>query len=150
MNKFSFVLIGTVAVAGLFAGCGAAPEDEIEQVSSAHTTPPPPEYPPPLCEASVQPQDVYCMDHVISGGPKAECKQFRLDSLGKDDELSGLSFTASRDAYVAIVKSGSHGCKPGATAYRIYVDVKAGDTLLTPADQDISHITYCACPTNYY
>ncbi len=113
MNKFSFVLMGTVAVAGLFAGCGAAPEQEIEQVSAAHSTPPPPEYPPPVCEASVQPQDVYCMDHVIAGGPKAECKHFGLESLGKDDELGGLSFAASRDAYVAIVKSGTPAASPG-------------------------------------
>jgi hypothetical protein len=49
------------------------------------------------------------------------------------------------DAYVALVKSGNHGCGEGASAYRIYVDVHAGDSLQTPADQDISHVTYCDC-----
>ena len=57
-----------------------------------------------------------------------------------------MTFPASQDAYVAIVKSGNHGCGPGNSAYRIYVNVQAGDVLSTPVDQNISHVTYCACP----
>ena len=145
MTKHALAVI-TLAIAGLLGGCDTPPEPEqIESHAAAHTVT---DYPPPpsVCEAAVAAQDVYCMDHVI-GNPRAECKQFRLALLGKDDELGGLSYTSTRDAHVAIVKSGTAGCAPGKTAYRIYVDVKAGDTLLPPADQDISHVTYCACPT---
>ena len=52
---------------------------------------------------------------------------------------------ATTDALVALVKSGSAGCSAFGFAYRLYVDVKAGDTLVTPAGDDISHVTYCTC-----
>jgi len=97
------------------------------------------------CPIVVTAQDVYCTDQPL-GNPGEECGAFGLLPQGKDDNLSGLSFTATQDAYVAIVKSGTAGCGPGESAYRIYVNVHAGDTLLTPVDQGISHITYCACP----
>jgi len=97
------------------------------------------------CPVKVDAQDVYCTDQPL-GNPGAECAAFGLLPQGKDDNLSGLTFTATQDAYVAIVKSGTHGCGPGSSAYRIYVNVSAGDTLATPVDQGISHVTYCACP----
>ncbi|MBI3202375.1 MAG: hypothetical protein HYZ29_12615 [Myxococcales bacterium] len=97
------------------------------------------------CPIVVAPQDVYCTSQPL-GNPGAECAAFGLLPQGKDDNLSGTSFIASQDAYVAIVKSGTHGCEPGESAYRIYVNVSQGDTLLTPVDQGISHVTYCACP----
>jgi hypothetical protein len=97
------------------------------------------------CSVKVAAADVYCSDNPL-GNTKSECAKFGLKAASKDDSLEGTSAKASRNAYVAIVKSGTHGCEPGDAAYRIYVDVKKGDTLLTPRDQDISHITYCACP----
>jgi hypothetical protein len=45
------------------------------------------------------------------------------------------------------VKSGRRECAEGETAYNIVVDVTKGDILSTPFDQDISHVTYCECPT---
>jgi hypothetical protein len=98
------------------------------------------------CEVVVEPQDVFCSDKPL-GNPGAECAEFGVVPAGKDDNLTGLTFIASMDAYVAIVKSGNHGCSPGEAAYRIYVNVHAGDALQTPADQNISHVTYCDCPT---
>ena len=97
------------------------------------------------CPVVVEPQDLYCTSTPL-GNPGEECGAFGLFPQGKDDGLTGVSFTATQDAYVAIVKSGSGGCAPGESAYRIYVNVSAGDTLFTPVDQDISHVTYCACP----
>lgn len=99
----------------------------------------------PSCPIVVQPQDVLCTDHPLTN-PGAECAFFGLVPDGKDDNLSGLTFTATQDAYVAIVKSGNHPCGPGNSAYRIYTNVLAGEVLSTPADQGISHVTYCACP----
>jgi hypothetical protein len=92
----------------------------------------------------VEAQDLYCAE---PGNPGEECGALGLQPEGKDDGLTGTSFTATQDAYVVLVKSGSDGCEPGLSAYRIYVNVSAGDTLLTPVGQDISHVTYCACPT---
>lgn len=97
------------------------------------------------CPVEVLPQEVYCTAQPL-GNPGAECGAFGLVPQGKDDNLSGLTFVATQDAYVAIVKSGTQGCEPGQSAYRIYVDVQQGDTLATPVDQGISHVTYCACP----
>ncbi len=98
------------------------------------------------CPVVVAPADVYCTDQPL-GNPGAECANFGLDYTGgKDDDLSGLTFSATQDAYVAIVKSGTAGCGPGESAYRIYVNVSAGDELATPVDQNISHVTYCTCP----
>ncbi|MCK6536093.1 MAG: hypothetical protein L6Q84_24260 [Polyangiaceae bacterium] len=97
------------------------------------------------CPVQVQPADVFCTDSPLTN-PGAECAAFGLVPQGKDDNLSGLTFVATQDAYLAIVKSGTHGCEPGQSAYRIYVNVSAGDVLSTPVDQGISHVTYCACP----
>jgi hypothetical protein len=97
------------------------------------------------CPVAVEAQDVYCTASPL-GNPGAECANFGLLPQGKDDNLTGPSFVATQDAYVAIVKSGNEGCEPGESAYRIYVNVTDGDTLLTPVSQDISHVTYCACP----
>jgi len=99
----------------------------------------------PECPIVVEPADVFCSDQPL-GNPDAECGFFGLIPDGKDDNLSGLTFTATMDAYVAIVKSGTRGCGPGSSAYRVYVNVSAGDLLSTPVDQGISHVTYCACP----
>jgi hypothetical protein len=98
------------------------------------------------CPVVVEPQDVYCTDKPLKN-PGAECGHFGLEYTGgKDDNLSGLTFTSTQDAYIAIVKSGNHGCGPGNSAYRIYVNVSVGDVLSTPVDQGISHVTYCECP----
>lgn len=97
------------------------------------------------CPVSVNATDVYCSSSPL-GNPGAECGAFGLIPQGKDDNLSGLTFTATQNAYVAIVKSGNHGCGPGSSAYRIYVNVNRGQVLSTPVDQNISHVTYCACP----
>lgn len=99
----------------------------------------------PECAVKVTAQDLLCTAKPI-GNPTAECAYFGLVAQGKDDALSGLTFTATQGAYVAIVKSGSRGCGPGNSAYRVYVNVKEGQVLSTPVNQDISHVTYCACP----
>jgi hypothetical protein len=100
----------------------------------------------PVCPVVVAPADVYCTDAPL-GNPGDECANFGLEYTGgKADGLTGLTFTATQDAYVALVKSGNHGCGPGNSAYRVYVNVSAGDVLSTPVDQNISHVTYCACP----
>ena len=100
------------------------------------------------CSVKVLPQDSYCTDKPL-GNPTDECANFGLLPSGKDDSLSGLSFVATQNAYVAIVKSGTKGCpNKGDAAYRIYVNVTKGQTLLTPYTQGISHVTYCACPDN--
>jgi hypothetical protein len=97
------------------------------------------------CPVAVAAADVLCFSKPL-GNPGAECAELGLVPQGKDSELVGLSFGATQDAYVALVKSGTHGCESGSAAYRVYVNVKRGDALFTPADQDISHVTYCACP----
>jgi hypothetical protein len=97
------------------------------------------------CPVVVTPSDVYCTDKPL-GNEGDECGNFGLVPAGKDDGLTGLTFTATMSAYVAIVKSGNHGCASGDAAYRIYVNVVKGQVLSTPADQNISHVTYCACP----
>jgi hypothetical protein len=81
------------------------------------------------------------------GNPGAECGHFGLDAVdGKIEVSSGTTVTATRDAYVAIVKAGNAPCGAGSSAYNVYVNVSVGDTLEAPAHQDISHVTYCACP----
>src|SRR5688572_29791711 len=80
---------------------------------------------------TVQATDLLCTASPL-GNERAECEYFGLVPAGKDDELSGQSVTASQDAYVAIVKSGSGGCGPGNSAYRVYVNVSAGDSLGSP------------------
>jgi hypothetical protein len=99
------------------------------------------------CPVVVDAAAVYCTDKPL-GNPGDECAAFGLLPQGKDDNLTGLTFLATQDAYVALVKSGNHGCGPGNSAYRVYVNVKTGDTLYTPVDQGISHVTYCACPAS--
>ena len=99
----------------------------------------------PSCSVQVAPQDVLCTDRALTN-PGAECAFFGLQPQGKDDNLTGLSFAATQNAMLAIVKSGNHPCEKGSSAYRIYTNVRTGDALLTPADQNISHVTYCACP----
>jgi hypothetical protein len=96
------------------------------------------------CPILVTP-DKICLSQPL-GNPGAECGYLGLVPSGKDDNLSGTTFPATIEAYVAIVKSGSGGCEPGESAYAIYVDVQPGDILASPSDQDISHVTYCDCP----
>jgi hypothetical protein len=96
------------------------------------------------CPVAVAAQDVFCGEPF--GNPGEECGAFGLLVLGKDDGLSGTSVVARQNADVALVKSGSNGCEDGQTSYRVHVGVQAGDTLSTPFDQSISHVTYCACP----
>jgi len=98
------------------------------------------------CPVKVEPTDLFCTD---PGNPDEECGNFGLLPQGKDDGLTGTSFVSTQNAYVAIVKSGSKGClNKGESAYRVYVNVTVGQTLLTPVDQNISHVTYCTCPPN--
>jgi hypothetical protein len=99
----------------------------------------------PVCSVVVEPIALLCTDAPL-GNPGAECGYFGLDVQGKIDNLTGNSYTALNDAYVAIVKSGSGGCEPGQSAYQVYVNVQANDVLYSPTWQDISHVTYCACP----
>jgi hypothetical protein len=97
------------------------------------------------CPVEVPAQDVLCVANPF-GSPDDECAALGLALIGKDDNLTGLTHTATVDAYAVLIKSGTHGCENGDAAYRVTIDVQAGDTLNTPADQDISHVTYCACP----
>ena len=100
---------------------------------------------PPECPVAVEPVDLLCVASPL-GSPTEECAHFELVPQDKDDDVTGTSVIATQDAYVAIVKSGTRGCRKGAHAYTVYVDVREGDTLVSPAGQDISHVTYCACP----
>jgi hypothetical protein len=82
------------------------------------------------------------------GNPRTECGDLGLVTIGKDDDLNGLSFTATMDAYVAIVASGRGECARGTRSASIYVDVSEGDVLHPPGGQGISHVTYCGCPSD--
>jgi hypothetical protein len=99
----------------------------------------------PECSVAVAAQDLLCTDQPLKN-PGSECGYFGLKPSGKDDGLTGLTHVASQNALLVIVKSGSGGCAPGQSAYRVYTNVHAGDVLSTPADQNISHVTYCECP----
>ncbi len=101
----------------------------------------------PVCAVTVAPSALYCTDKPLKN-PGAECGHFGLAYTGgKIDDVTGTSYTTLQGAYVAIVKSGTGDCGPGNSAYSVYVGVSTGDTLLTPTGgQDISHVTYCACP----
>jgi hypothetical protein len=92
--------------------------------------------------ATVAATGILCADKPF-GSPESECGHFGLTPSGKDDNLSGLTTTATQSASVAIVKSGTKGCDKGGSAYRVYTGVSQGDTLETPAGQAISHVTYC-------
>ncbi|MET0344227.1 MAG: hypothetical protein ABW252_24640 [Polyangiales bacterium] len=106
--------------------------------------------PVPECPTPVAPKDVYCVaDKKGGNSPDTECGWFDLAwTAGKDGSMpdNTYSWPALETAYVALVKSGTHGCDNGDKAYRVYVGVKKGDVLQTPVDQGISHITYCNCP----
>jgi hypothetical protein len=84
----------------------------------------------------------------VLGNEGSECGHFGLNPIGKDDGLTGLQHTATMDAYVAIVKSGKGSCGQQENSYNVIVGVQAGDTLDTPFDQNISHVTYCECPSD--
>jgi hypothetical protein len=86
---------------------------------------------------------IVCADHPF-GSPESECGHFGMTPSGKDENVGGLSCTASQSAGMAIVKSGTKGCAHGQIAYNVYTGVTKGDTLNTPAGQDISHVTYCS------
>jgi hypothetical protein len=114
--------------AGPFDVCGAPPVAE--------------------CPVKVEPAELFCGD---PGNTAEECGSFGLVPRAyydKDGGLSGLSFVSTQDAYVALVKSGSKGCPNHPdSAYRVYVNVTVGQVLETPMGQDISHVTYCSCPS---
>jgi hypothetical protein len=98
----------------------------------------PPEFTAPLM----------CLDRPL-GSPSAECGFFGLNPQGGDDG-GGASQLATENAALAIVKDGSVGCGGGDQAYRFYSPVSVGDTLQQPNfpnGGNISHVTYCACPT---
>src|SRR4029079_6288794 len=82
----------------------------------------------PACAGNGTQAGLVCTDHPLTN-PGDECAAFGLLPLGKDDGLTGLTFTATMDAYVALVKSGTHPCGGGNSAYQVYVNVHAGDTL---------------------
>jgi hypothetical protein len=90
----------------------------------------------------------FCAAPSTLGNPGAECASLGLAwTEGKDDGLKGGSFVATETAYVAIVKGGNGSTCPGGQAsYNVYVNVTAGDTLVTGNGTDVSHVTYCACP----
>jgi len=104
------------------------------------------------CSVKVEPKDLYCSD---PGNPDEECGELGLVPSGTVNYEKGLAVAATQDAYVALVKTGVKGCE-GGSAYRIYVNVSEGDKLESPLvwwenlqqykQQDISHVTYCACP----
>ncbi|HVH46668.1 MAG TPA: hypothetical protein VM925_30210, partial [Labilithrix sp.] len=144
MNLRSTVVLNALGFAALATACTAATEPVATQPQEGQARLASTSSEVSTCEAYVEPQDVYCSSKPL-GNPKAECAAFGLVPIGKDDNLSGLTFTAPRNAYVAIVKSGTRGCGPGSSAYRVYVDVQPGDVLSTPVDQGISHVTYCDC-----
>jgi hypothetical protein len=111
--------------------------------------------PPPVCEVQVEDIPLYCTSQPL-GNEDAECDAFGLDPFAKY-EIGGnvVATTAHTSALLAIVKTGSGGCGPGQTAYQIFANVSANDTLSTPTyldengvpkQQAISHITYCQCP----
>lgn len=82
------------------------------------------------------------------GSPESECGAFGLAVIGKDDNLDDAFHRASRSADLAIVKDGRGPCPHGKTAYRTYKWVSTGDILWKPLGAgDISHITYCSCPS---
>lgn len=91
----------------------------------------------PACPVSLPEANPFCPSRPV-GNPRAECELFGLTVLDKNDGTSGLLWSATTDARLALVKAG--GC------YQFYVDVKAGDPLATPNGQGISHVTYCGCP----
>jgi hypothetical protein len=97
------------------------------------------------CPVEVEDAEIFCTDQPL-GNPGSECAAFGLLPQGKDDNLSGLTHSSTQDAYLALVKSGTRGCGPGSSAYRVYTNVSVGEELHTPVDQEISHVTYCACP----
>jgi hypothetical protein len=104
----------------------------------------------PECQIEVEETTLFCLGSPL-GSEGAECGYFGLMPLGKDNTSEVDTFEATMDAYVAIVKSGAKACNPGETAYRVYVNVTAGDVLEKPVDEDgkggaISHVTYCECP----
>ena len=84
------------------------------------------------------------------GSPSAECGLFGLNPLGKDAGNGGAQQTATRSGALAIVKDGTVGCGGGQQAYRFYSNVQTGNILQQPNYPNgggISHITYCACPS---
>lgn len=96
--------------------------------------PPPP--PPPACQEldGVEDGSTFCG---VLGNPRNECAYFGLVPIGKDDGLSGLTYEASMDADLALVKAG--------TCYKVFVGVSAGDVVASPDNKGISHVTYCGC-----
>jgi hypothetical protein len=95
---------------------------------------------PGECQVQVDP-GIYCFDSPLGSGA-SECGTFGLTYQDKDDDLSGLTHPASQSAEAAIVKNGTPHC------YNVYSPVTSGQTLSTPnAGKDISHVTYCSCPT---
>jgi hypothetical protein len=85
----------------------------------------------------------------VLGSPNSECGLLGLAPDGKDEPISSEPHPASQNAAVAIVKDGTVGCGGGEQAYRFYSPVSAGQLLSRPEGSGgISHITYCACPTN--
>ena len=95
------------------------------------------------CELIPPNEDEFCLDSPL-GNPSSECSYFfpGSDYLGKDEPGNGY---ASRDALLAIVKSGSSAC-PGQSdhGYFLFPDVEEGDSVDAPARSHV--ITYCGCP----
>lgn len=109
--------------------------------------------PPPACEIDVT-EGATCYDRPL-GSPENECGAFglvgsteKLEVVGKDTPTTGgTSFVATMDADLVLVKSGTGGCGRGKQAYNIILGVSAGEKVTSPSWQDISHVTYCRCPT---
>jgi hypothetical protein len=91
----------------------------------------------------------FCADPSTLGNPGNECAYLGLAwTEGKDDNLTGPSFTVTESAYVAIVKGGNGGtCPIGQASYNVYTNVTAWQTSVNTGNgTDVSHVTYCACP----
>lgn len=106
------------------------------QLPADWCAPPPP--PPPGCpELSQLTEGTFCTKLT---DPISECAYLGLEPMGKDDGLSGRTFTSTMNADAALVKAG--GC------YNLFVGVAVGDVLSAPPEYNkgISHVTYCSCP----
>ena len=105
-----------------------------------------------VCESFTLPEafagPLVCRERPF-GSPSSECGFFGLNPQG-GDAGGGASQLATESAALAIVKDGSVGCGGGSQAYRFYSPVSVGNILQQPNfpnGGDISHVTYCACPT---
>jgi len=96
---------------------------------------------------------IFCLNSPL-GSQTSECAFLDPSSSPTGGQAGGAaSVAANQSGDVALVKDGAVGCSPGQQAYRLYLNVDSGDTLFKPTNTsgeggNISHITYCSCPTS--